>query len=172
LLAPRYGAGRFRWYGYLPAATHQRASYGFPGRRYGRGALRYGYYGAVPGTPYLWIPGTWCWRSRSYAWTPGAWTMPPRAGDVWVPGHWVWTNDAWSWEDGSWSAGPPDPADEPVGPPIPGAPDTEDAIGDDGDASLEDPPSFAPPAPPPLRSEDIPAPPLFLAPESGGPSTE
>jgi len=43
---------------------------------------------AKPGDDYVWIPGRWIWRERSYIWNLGHWALPPHPGAKWVPDKW------------------------------------------------------------------------------------
>jgi hypothetical protein len=160
MFARPYGAGRRGWHGYLTPHRHVGSvRHGYRGPRYGWGRYRYGFYGAAIGSALVWIPGAWCWRHRGYTWVPGAWHTPPASGHVWLPGRWSWADDAWAWEEGTWAPGPTyatreqPPAPEEADPTEPGTPD------DDDDAMDDEGPRAVPPAPPPLRFEEIPEPP-------------
>lgn len=56
-----------------------------------------------PRAGYVWAPGHWEWRARSYAWTPGVW-IAERPGYVYAPPSWNQRNGRWQMEQGRWSA--------------------------------------------------------------------
>lgn len=53
-----------------------------------------------PGETYVYVPGTWVWRSR-YVWRPGFW-VDHRPGWVWTPAHYRWTPAGYIFIDGYW----------------------------------------------------------------------
>ena len=57
--------------------------------------------GVAPGPAFLWIDGSWAWRSR-WVWMPGSWVVPPRARAVWIPGRWYRHSGGWRRVPGVW----------------------------------------------------------------------
>ena len=56
-----------------------------------------------PRPGYVWAPGHWEWRARSYAWTPGVW-IAERPGYVYAPPSWNQRNGHWQMDQGRWNA--------------------------------------------------------------------
>lgn len=56
-----------------------------------------------PRPGYVWAPGHWEWRARSYAWTPGVW-IAERPGYMYAPPSWSQHNGHWQMEQGRWNA--------------------------------------------------------------------
>ncbi len=126
-------------------------AHGYMGPRYGHGRYRRGFYYAAVGAAFLWIPGYWNWSGQNYVWTQGVWSAPPNPAEVWIPAQWTWNGNMWLWCEGHWEVAPGDETSE-----VP----VNDGT-DDGNAPRT---NVRPPMPPPMKSEEIPAPPAQTAP--------